>query len=143
MKGVIVIAIPLLVLLGLLMYADKIAPPEQKPYQLSPLAQAGVECEIIAEKAAMQLPEALPFQRLEKAGRQANVLASCIKDRGFLENPNWVSFGQQQAAVNAKIDKISIDEAYEQLRRKYMLIYQEEKSEPIYWVLASKPAQAK
>lgn len=143
MKGVIVLAIPLLVLLGLLVYADKIAPPDQKPYQLSPLAQAGVECEIIAEKAAIQLPEALAFQRLEKAGRQANVLANCIKDRGYKENPDWVSFGQLQATQLAKVDKTSINEAYEKLRRKYMLIYQEEKSEPIYWVLASKPASNK
>jgi hypothetical protein len=143
MKGVLVLVIPLLVLLGLLMYADKIAPPEQKPYQLSPLAKVGVECEMITEKAAMELPEALPFQRLEKAGRQTHVLANCIKDRGYLENPDWVSFGQLQAAQLAKVSNISIDEAYEKLRRKYMMIYQAEKSEPIYWVLASTLAKNK
>jgi hypothetical protein len=138
MKGILALAVPILVLVGLMLYADKMAPPDQKPYQLSPLAKAGDECQTISEKAAMKLPEALPFQRLEKAGRQARVLADCMNDRGYVENLAWVGFGQLQAAQQAKANKISIDEAYENLRRKYMLIYQAEKAEPIYWVLASK-----
>ena len=140
-KGIFALAIPMLVLAGLMFYADKMAPPDQKPYQLSPMAKTGDECETISEKAAMNLPDAILFQRLEKAGRQARVLADCMNDRGYVENPTWVGFGKLQAAEHAKVSKVSLDEAYENLRRKYMLIYQAEKAEPLYWQLAGKSAK--
>jgi hypothetical protein len=140
MKGILALAIPILVLAGLMFYADKMAPPDEKPYQLSAMAKAGSECETISEKAAMNLPEGLEFQRLEKAGRKARVLSDCMNDRGYSENPAWVGFGQLQAAQLAKANKVSTNEAYENLRRKYMLIYQAQKSEPMYW-LASKIAK--
>ena len=138
LKGVLALALPILVLGGLMLYADKMAPDDQKPYELSPLAKAGDECQTISEKAALKLPDALPFQRMEKAGRQARVLSNCMNDRGYVENPAWVGFGQLQAAELAKVDKISVDEAYENLRRQYMLIYQAEKAEPTYWLAAKK-----
>ena len=133
MKGLLVILVPALALLGMMMYADSMAPDDQKPYQLSAMAKAGVECELISDKAAMKLPDALPFQRLEKAGRQARVLEDCMSDRGYQENPDWALFAQLQAAQQVKANKISEAEAYENLRRKYMLIYQAETSEPLYW----------
>ena len=133
MKGLLVILVPALALLGMMMYADSMAPDDQKPYQLSAMAKAGVECELISDKAAMKLPDALPFQRLEKVGRQARVLEDCMSDRGYQENPDWALFAQLQAAQQVKSNKISEAEAYENLRRKYMLIYQAETSEPLYW----------
>lgn len=133
MRGILVILVPALALLGMMIYADSMAPDDQKPYQLSVLAKAGVECELIADKAAMKLPEGLAFQRLEKAGRQARVLENCMSDRGYQENPDWVLFAQLQAAQQVKANKISEAEAFENLRRKYMLVYQAEKSEPLYW----------
>ena len=138
MKGILVILVPALALLGMMMYADSMAPDDHKPYQLSALAKAGVECELIADKAAMKLPDGLAFQRLEKAGRQARVLENCMSDRGYQENPDWTLFAQLQAAQQAKASKISEAEAYENLRRKYMLIYQAEKSEPLYWQTSKK-----
>ena len=144
MRGILVILVPALALLGMMMYADNMAPDDQKPYQQSALAKAGVECELISDKAALQLPDGLAFQRLEKAVRQARVLEDCMKDRGYQESPDWALFAQLQVAQhrNSKISKankiskavkISEAEAYENLRRKYMLIYQAEKSEPLYW----------
>ena len=136
MKGIFAVLVPILALAGLMYYADSMAPDDQKPYQLSSLGQAGSECELISEKAAMTLPEELEFQRLEKAGRKARVLETCMNDRGYIENPAWALFAQLQAeqeATKTKV-KVSKDEAYENLRRKYMLIYQAEKSEPIYWL---------
>ena len=133
MRGILVILVPALALLGMMIYADSMAPDDQKPYQLSALAKAGVECELIADKAAMKLPEGLAFQRLEKAGRQARVLENCMSDRGYQENPDWVLFAQLQAAQQVKANKLSEAEAFENLRRKYMLVYQAEKSEPLYW----------
>ena len=133
MRGILVILVPALALLGMMIYADSMAPDDQKPYQLSALAKAGVECELISDKAAMKLPEGLAFQRLEKAGRQARVLENCMGDRGYQENPEWVLFAQLQAAQQVKANKMSEAEAFENLRRKYMLVYQAEKSEPLYW----------
>ena len=133
-----VVLVPVLALLGMMIYADSMAPDDQKPYQLSTLAKAGVECELISDKAAMKLPEGLAFQRLEKAGRQARVLENCMSDRGYQENPDWVLFAQLQAAQQVKSHKISEGEAFESLRRKYMLVYQAEKSEPLYWQQSKK-----
>ena len=138
MRGIFVILVPALALLGMMIYADSMAPDDQKPYQLSTLAKAGVECELISDKAAMKLPEGLAFQRLEKAGRQARVLENCMSDRGYQENPDWVLFAQLQVAQQVKFNKISEAEAFENLRRKYMLIYQAEKSEPLYWQQSKK-----
>ncbi len=138
MKGIFAVLVPILALGGLMLYADNMAPDDQKPYQLSELAKVGNECEIISEKAAMKLPEGLEFQRLEKAGRKARVLETCMVDRGYQENADWALFAKLQAEQEAKSGKLSVDEAYESLRRQYMLIYQAEKSEPIYWVLAKK-----
>jgi hypothetical protein len=138
MKGIFAVLVPVLALVGLMIYADKMAPEDQKPYQLSELAKAGNECELISEKAAIKLPEGLEFQRLEKAGRQARVLDNCMRDRGYKENPSWALFAKLQAEEEAKASKVSVDEAYENLRRKYMLIYQPEKAEPTYWVLIKK-----
>jgi hypothetical protein len=61
-----------------------------------------------------------------------------MHDRGYVENPAWVLFAKLQAEQDAKASKVSVDEAYESLRRKYMLIYQAEKAEPTYWILAKK-----
>lgn len=133
MKGIFVILVPVLALVVLMIYADSMAPDDQKPYQLSELAKAGNECEIISEKAAANLPEGLEFQRLEKAGRQAHVLETCMNDRGYQENSDWTLFAKLQAEQEAKFGKVSVDEAYESLRRKYSLIYQAEKAEPLYW----------
>ena len=141
MKEIFAILVPILALGGLMYYADSMAPDDQKPYQLSGLAKVGSECELVSEKAAMKLPEALAFQRLEKAGRQARVLETCMNDRGYIENPAWALFAKLQAEQEASKTKIKVskDEAYETLRRKYMLIYQAEKSEPLYWMQAKQP----
>ena len=133
MRGILVILVPALALLGMMIYADSMAPDDQKPYQLSALAKAGIECELISDKAALRLPDSLAFQRLEKAGRQARVLENCMGDRGYQENPEWALFAQLQAVQQAKANKMSEAEAFENLRRKYMLVYQAEKSEPLYW----------
>jgi hypothetical protein len=136
MKGIFAVLVPVLALFGLMYYADSMAPEDQKPYQLSGLAKAGNECEMVSEKAAMKLPEALEFQRLEKAGRQAHVLETCMNDHGYQENPAWALFATLQAEQEASKTKLKVskEEAYENLRRQYMLVYQAEKSEPLYWV---------
>ena len=136
MKGIFAVLVPVLALVGLMYYADSMAPDDQKPYQLSDLAKAGDDCELISEKAVIQLPESLEFQRQEKAGRKARVLETCMNDHGYKENPDWALFAKLQAEQEASKTKVKVskDEAYENLRRSYMLIYQAEKSEPLYWI---------
>lgn len=138
MKGIFVVIVPVFVLAGMLYYAEMMAPDDQKPYQLSGLAKIGNECEMISEKAALNLPEGLEFQRLEKTGRQTRVLSDCMSDRGYIENPSWALFAKLQAEQDAKVSKVSNDEAFEMLRKKYMRIYQAEKAEPLYWIAAKK-----
>lgn len=98
----------------------------------SALSQAINQCDLIASKAAAHLPEALPFQRLEKAARQARVLDQCMQDQGFQENPDWVSEATARAQQVAKQQQISESEAYENLRRDDML-QGAVKDRPAYW----------
>lgn len=87
----------------------------------SPLVQEINQCDLIASKAAAGLPEALPFQKLEKAARQSRVLERCMQDRGYQENKAWVDQARQQASKVATEQQVSQSEAYETLRRKAML----------------------
>lgn len=104
--------------------------PESLPH--TALAQSINQCDLIASKAAANLPEALPFQKLEKAARQARVLERCMLDQGYAENPTWPAGARVDAAHAAKAQHISEDEAYETLRRTAML--QAEKPGQIsYW----------
>jgi hypothetical protein len=92
--------------------------PAAKP---SELAQTINQCDLIATKAAAELPEALPFQRLEKMARQSRVLERCMQDRGYQPNPAWVTKANARASEVAHAQSISQDEAYETLRRHAML----------------------
>ena len=142
MKRLLTLSLPVLAIIVLLIYqfADMGAntKTEKLPQQISALEKIGNECDLIAEKAAMHLPEALPFQQLEKAGRRARVLDDCMHDRAYIENPAWAKFAQPLAQKNAQIQHISDNEAYENLRRKDMLKFKAIKNEPLYWVMPQK-----
>jgi hypothetical protein len=87
----------------------------------SALAQTINQCDLIAGKAVVGLPEALPFQKLEKMARQSRVLDRCMQDRGYQQNPAWVTKANARANEIAHAQNISQDEAYETLRRQAML----------------------
>lgn len=97
----------------------------------SDLSQTINQCDLIAGKAAAELPEVLPFQKLEKAARQSRVLERCMQDRGYQENPAWVIEANKKAERNAHEQSISQAEAYETLRRHDML--QADEKSPAYW----------
>ena len=97
----------------------------------SALAQTINQCDLIATKAAAELPEALPFQRLEKMARQSRVLDRCMQDRGYQQNPAWVAKANVQAGEIAHVQSISQNEAYETLRRQAML--KDEVAGTNYW----------
>ena len=87
----------------------------------SEMGQAINQCDLIANKAAAELPEALPFQKLEKAARQSRVLDRCMQDRGYQENPAWVAEINRRVPDIAREQGISESEAFETLRRKAMV----------------------
>ncbi|PPD11735.1 hypothetical protein [Methylophilus sp.] len=99
--------------------------------QQTAMGQAINQCDLIATKAAAELPEALPFQKLEKAARQSRVLDRCMQDRGYQENPVWVSEANKRVPDIAREQNISESEAFETLRREAML--QSEGKLPAYW----------
>jgi len=99
--------------------------------QQTAMGQAINQCDLIATKAAAELPEALPFQKLEKAARQSRVLDRCMQDRGYQENPVWVIETNKRVPDIAREQNISESEAFETLRREAML--QSEGKLPAYW----------
>lgn len=132
------IAVALLLGVGVYLYMMD-ASEVEAPRALTALERVGDECELIAEKAAMALPEALPFQKLEKAARQSKVLQNCMNDRGYVENPAWVKYAEPIAAKTAKAENISVDEAYETFRRnKLKTFYEPDPKTPLYWMAAKK-----
>lgn len=102
--------------------------PAAKP---SVLVQTINQCDLVASKAAAELPEALPFQKLEKIARQSHVLERCMQDRGYQQNPAWVTKATARAIEIAHEKSISQDEAYETLRRQAML--KDEVAGTNYW----------
>lgn len=114
----------------------------ESPTTASPLARTINACDAIAEKAAMQLPERLPFQRLEKKARRMRVFDICMHDRGFEQNQAWVKDAQTIAKQLAKAQDISESEAYENMRRDSMLLFESVNGVPLYWV-SSAPKAAK
>jgi hypothetical protein len=138
MKRLFTFGLPALAIIAVLLYWLAEIEPENKSQPISTLEKVGDECDLIAEKAAMHLPDALPFQKLEKAGRRARVLEDCMHDRAYIENPAWAKFAHPQAQKNAQTWHLSYSEAYENLRREDMLRFKAAKDEPIYWTMHQK-----
>jgi hypothetical protein len=136
MKRLLTFSLPLLVIIAMFIYWYVDMGAENQSQQISVLEKIGDECDLISEKAAMYLPEALPFQKIEKPGRRARVLEDCMHDRAYLENPAWTKFAKPEAQKNTQTQHISYDEAYESLRRMSMLAFRATKSEPLYWIQA-------
>ncbi len=108
------------------------------------LSEAINACDLIASKAAADLPEALPFQKLEKAARQSRVLGICMQDHGYEENPDWVKQAKTEASARAKAAQVSSDEAYETFRRQAMLVSElnrQSADAPLYWRLHAATAR--
>lgn len=105
----------------------------QKP-QNTEFAHAVNECDAITEKAAINLVAVVEFQKLEIAGRKANVFKTCMKDRAYIENPAWTKYATPIAAQKAKTENTSKDEAFENLRRAKMIVAMPNPDEPLFWI---------
>jgi len=128
-----VMTLVLLVGVGLWLLNDSETDTAQKP-QNTALAAAVNECDAITEKAAMNLVAIVEFQKLEIAGRKANVFKTCMKDRDYIENPAWTKYAEPIAAQKAESENTSKDEAFENLRRTSMVVSQASKDEPLFWI---------
>jgi len=100
------------------------------------MAQAINECDAITEKAAANLVAIVEYQKLEIAGRKANVFKICMKDHGYIENPAWTKYATPIAEHNAKTSNTSVDEAFENLRRTHMVLVTSKQDEPLFWTPA-------
>ena len=94
----------------------------------------GDRCAGIAENSVADKKAIVAFQQLEIQGNKANVLVSCMRDNGYVQNPAWLSYAQAIAKADAQKNNISTDEALTALARHDMLILNEEKNRPVYWV---------
>lgn len=112
-----------------------------KSQQMTVLAKAGDECVAISEKATAHLIPKLEFQRLELAGRKANVIVRCMADRHFYQNPAWLKYAEPIAARMSSEQRISADEATENLKRADMLVFETTPSKPVYWQYLNKADQ--
>lgn len=139
MRKLVFIALPIILIICSVVYWYAIFTEGETVKTLTALEKTGDECSFIADKAAMHLPEALPFQKLEKAARKARVLSQCMQDRGYLENPLWVADTKPIAQKNAESQHISYDEAYETLRRKAIYSFTVTPTEKSYWIITNKP----
>jgi hypothetical protein len=139
MRKLVLIVFPLILITFSILYWFFNFTNDEAVKTLTALEKIGDECSYISEKAAMQLPEALPFQKLEKAARKARVLSNCMQDRGYTENPHWVTDAKPMAQKNAESQRVSYDESYETLRRKAMYTFIVTPSEKSYWIITSKP----
>ena len=127
----------LLILSALLYWANDTfgwLTPEKSIEKPSPLIMALNTCEGIADKSVANMLAVVDFQKLEIAGRRIRVLQNCMNDQGFVENAAWVAFAQPIAQQNADANHVSVDEAYEQLRRTQMAVFNSQNGEPLYWI---------
>jgi hypothetical protein len=134
-----VVALVALLLGGGLWFFNEAEPDVIPPKEYTALARAVDDCDAITEKAAAKLVAVVEFQKLEIAGRKANVFKTCMKDRGYMENPVWTKYAEPIAVQKAKAGNISIDEAFENLRRAAMMLTTAKQNEPLFWVFEANP----
>jgi len=130
-----VIAFVVLLAVGGLWLFNNAETGDTLPKQNSTFVFAINDCDAITEKAAANLVAIVEVQKLEIAGRKANVFKTCMKDRGYKENPAWTKYVEPIAAQKAKAEITSIDEAFENLRRAKMILTTPEPDQPVFWVL--------
>jgi hypothetical protein len=104
-----------------------------KPSQKTALQENINACDLITEKAAANLVAIVEEQKLEIVGRKAHVFKLCMGDRGYQENPDWTKFSAPIADKVSKETNVSVDEAFENLRRENMMQITPKKGTPLFW----------
>ncbi len=101
--------------------------------QKTMLEKVGDECAGIAENSVANMTAVVEFQKLEIQGRKFNVMRRCMADHAYFESPKWTAYAKPIAQSNSLNQKISEDEAIENLRRSHMVIFKADSNQPIYW----------
>ena len=101
--------------------------------QKTMLEKVGDECAGIAENSVANMTAVVEFQKLEIQGRKFNVMRRCMADHAYFESPKWTAYAKPIAQSNSLNQKISEDEAIENLRRSHMVIFKTDSNQPIYW----------
>lgn len=128
-------------------YFDLFEPSTAKPVD-SALLNAGEKCAGIAENAVSKIVAVVAFQKLEIIGRKARVMRNCMADNGYVESSAWVSYATPLAQKAVVADKISFNEALENLKRIAMYRFSQNESNadekaPVFWQkVAKNPTEA-
>ncbi len=133
LKTLLAIAIVLVISIGFLNYSNSVTQPTQTDAQKT-LRLIGDRCAGIAENSVANKTALVAFQQLEIQGNKANVIISCMRDNGYVQNPAWLKYAQPIAKSEALSSNISTDEALTSLSRSDMQVFSEEENRPIYWV---------
>lgn len=102
--------------------------------KISQLEKDGNDCVNVAENAVANMVAVVEFQKLEIIGRKARVMRMCMQDHGYQQNPAWTTFATPIAGKIAKESQVSFDEAFENLRRRDMVIFKASDSQPLFWL---------
>lgn len=109
--------------------------PRLENNQKTILEKMGDECAGIAENSVANMTAIVEFQKLEIQGRKFNVMRRCMADHGYFENPKWTAYANPIALSDSVKNRISEDEAIENLRRSHMMIFKVDSNHPNYWKL--------
>jgi hypothetical protein len=106
--------------------------------EVTRIERMGDECTGISEKSIIGMTPVVEFQKLELLSRKANVLKSCMEDRGYNENAVWRNYTEPLARLNAKSQAITFDEAIENIRKVDMWVFKKQDQRPLYWAATKK-----
>lgn len=136
LAAALILTISVLVFFSSELFQD--TPASKLTLKPSQLALTIDDCQAIADKSIVKLSAVVEFQRLEIAGRRVRVMQNCMNDRGFVENPAWVKFTEAVVQKSALSSQISLNEAYEQFRRRDMFVSSQASGQALYWMPAIK-----
>ena len=130
-------------------YFDLFEPSPAQPVD-GALLNAGEKCAGIAENSVSKIVAVVEFQKLEIIGRKARVMRNCMADSGYVESSAWVRYATPIAQKTVTAEKISFNEALENLKRVAMYRFAKDdtdddknldKNAPVFWQKAvKKPA---
>ena len=133
LKTLMAIMLALAVGIGFLIYPKSATPPPITEAQKT-LMRIGGRCVGISENSVADKKAIVAFQELEIQGNKANVVVSCMRDNGYVQNPAWLKYAQVIAKKDAEKNNVSENEALTALARSDMLIQSEDKNRPGYWI---------
>lgn len=134
LKIFVVLVIFLIVSIGFMLYQKNSTQPAPLTIAQKTLIQISDRCTGIAENSVANKRAIVEFQQLEIQGNKTNVILSCMRDNGYVQNPAWLKYAQAIAKSEAQKNNISENEALTTLGRRDMQIFSENTNRPIYWV---------